>query len=338
MKTNKIESQKLGIGDIKDKKDKRDFRISGIQTIVDLPTIFSLENTFPPKNQFSRGSCTSQAQSHHKERQENVTCSARAVMAWTKELEGNTNYGAMTRNTFKIVNEKGVPEERLYQEPGAEMGWEEYINTKYIPETAINNAPEHKSNSYWRVENSPEAIKQTIYQNLNSVVISMAWYREFNRPPEDGILKAGYKKENYVGGHAVEIEGWNNHIGALQVKNSWGTGWGKNGRFFIPYELCIDLIWDAWCSLDIPQNLPIDEYYGQERTWNKYLQEKTMAFNPWLYNKINRLPNNREIKGLVYGFWSFDAVFNGKVKDIWLKETKPSAIKNGIIDENENLL
>ena len=251
-------------------------------------------------------------------------------MAWTKELEGNKNYGAMTRNTFKIVNSIGCCKEEYCPEPEASMSWEEYIDVKKIPFKCSNSAKDHKSKSYWRVNNDTTSINQAIYQNKNSVVISMAWYKEFNRPHINGILPP-FKKENFVGGHAVEVEGWNDIRTHLCVKNSWGEGWGLDGTFMLPYEYSGELIWDAWCSLDLPEKMLVDSRYNIERTWISYMREKRIAFNPWLHNKIKRLPNDREINGLAYGYWSYEDVFLGKNGDLWLKMTKPEAIKRNLI-------
>jgi C1A family cysteine protease len=38
------------------------------------------------------------------------------------------------------------------------------------------------------------------------------------------------------GGHYVLIVGWDDSKEALHVKNSWGTGWGEEGFFWIAYE------------------------------------------------------------------------------------------------------
>jgi uncharacterized repeat protein (TIGR02543 family) len=38
-----------------------------------------------------------------------------------------------------------------------------------------------------------------------------------------------------AGGHAIEIVGWDDNQQAFHVKNSWGTGWGENGYFWISY-------------------------------------------------------------------------------------------------------
>ena len=152
-------------GALKDKKDKRDLRIAGITKPAEIPPVFILEDKYDSKNQTSRGSCTAHAQTHHKERQENVRLSARFVMAKTKEYEGNKEYGAYTRNTFRTVNKIGAAEEQYYPEPGPEMSWEEYIDVSHIPLKAIENAGDHKSDSYWRVEPSIEDIKQALYQH-----------------------------------------------------------------------------------------------------------------------------------------------------------------------------
>lgn len=313
-------------GALKDKKDKRDFRLSSIQKDASLPTYFCLGDDFKSKDQHSRGSCTSQAQAHHKERQEDIPIGARPIMAWTKELEGNTNYGAYTRNTFKVVKKIGCCKEKVCPEPSPSMSWEEYIDTKNLPNDCKEKAKEHRSKSYWRVDKDINKVKQAIYKNKNSVVISMAWFREFNNPKQDGTLPDYDKKGNY-GGHAVEIKGWDDKKDSFIVKNSWGEGWGKNGDFLLPYDFFDDVVWDLWTSLDIPENLPVDERYGQERKWYYYNLEKAMAFNPWLRMKIKRPPNNREIKGLVYGRHPYENVFEGAIDDKWLYLTYPEYLK-----------
>lgn len=317
----------FGLGAKRDKKDKRDFRLSGIQGAAELPPSFCLDQKFPPKNQSSRGSCTSQSQAHHKEEQERVPCAARFVMAKTKEYEGNKNYGATTRNTFKIVKDYGVCEEKLYPEPDRSMSWEEYIDHNLIPRSCEEDALKHKSQSFWRVDAYPEPIKQAIYQNKVSVVLSMRWYQEFMTPLAGGILPSNFKPENYLTGHAVCVVGWDDEIGALKIKNSWGANWGVNGYFYLPYSLCSTLLWDAWSSLDVPEKMPVDNYYGRKRTWNDYLMEKTIAFNPWLIKKIGRLPNNREITALRF-HWPFEDVFEGRSGDAWLKVTYPEYLKH----------
>ena len=325
------------VGDAKrDKKDRRDYRASGIvPTLLDIPKqVFNLEELFPPKNQFSRGSCTSQAQTHHKERQEKKACAARFVMALTKKLENNTEYGAYTRNSFAVVKNNGVCSEELYPEPDPGMSWEEYIDVSKIPQKCYEDAKQHKSQSYWRVEKNIDEIKSLLLQNKDSIVCSMAWHREFNGAAY-GILPVNFTGDG--SGHAVELKGWDDFKEHLIFKNSWGQ-WGGKGFFYMPFSIFDKVVWDLWTSIDLPDDLPVDNYFGEKRNWASYMREKSVAFSPWIFKKIGRLPNNREIKALAYGFWSADSVFTGKVGDIWLKMTKPEATKQGLIDINENII
>lgn len=57
-----------------------------------------------------------------------------------------------------------------------------------------------------------------------------------------GIMTMPAKSEQILGGHAVCVWGYNDAFtfpglpkGALCVRNSWGSGWGNNGNFFMPY-------------------------------------------------------------------------------------------------------
>ena len=42
--------------------------------------------------------------------------------------------------------------------------------------------------------------------------------------------------ESVVGGHAVLAVGYEDATQELIVRNSWGTQWGLNGYFYMPYS------------------------------------------------------------------------------------------------------
>ena len=65
--------------------------------------------------------------------------------------------------------------------------------------------------------------------------------------------------------------------------------------------------------------LPVDDRYAQKR---RFMDEVKIAFTPWLIRQIKRLPNNREIKGLVYGHWSFNEIFRNAVGTDWHYKVK----------------
>jgi C1A family cysteine protease len=316
------------LGCKKDPKDNRDFRLAGIVNAeeVKLPPVFNLQEVFESNNQFSRGSCTSQAQSHHKERQEYSQMSARFIMALSKMEEGNVSYGAYNRTTFKVVNKYGVCEQDLFPEPDDNMSWREYVDYTLIPQNCFEDAKKHKSESYWRIDNNINLLKTHLYTTNTSAALSMEWYREFN-DPVDGMITTFPSVK--VGGHCTDVCGWDDNKGVFKIKNSWSKLWGLNGFFYLPYSIFNTVVWDIWTSKDLPASFPVDERYGVQRTWKTYMEEKKVAFNVWLTKKIGRLPNNREISALVYGNHDFSTVFNGVNNEVWLYKTKPQLIKEG---------
>jgi post-segregation antitoxin (ccd killing protein) len=313
----------------RDRRDRHDYRIKGIMATAPIPKQrFVIPDPFPSKNQFSRGSCTAQGQAHHKERQEGVKCSARFVMAKSKEIEGNKTYGGYPRNTFKVVNKVGIPREEIFPEPGPEMSWEEYIDVSKITQEAINDAAEHKSKSYWRLTNQIDEIKNTLLTYGNSVNLCMAWYREFNRPGSDGTLPTNFT--DLIGGHEADIIGWDDFKERLIVKNSWSKNWGVNGNFELPYSIFQPIVWDLWTSIDLPPDMPVDHNYGfPEETgpviiWRKtYISGKFFAF-------YKRLPTKRELTALLW-YWPYEDVESGKSGDAWLKYPYFDAKEKGLI-------
>jgi C1A family cysteine protease len=51
-----------------------------------------------------------------------------------------------------------------------------------------------------------------------------------------GDLPLPAKGEDIIGGHAVVCVGYDDAKQAFIVRNSWGTGWGDKGYFYMPYE------------------------------------------------------------------------------------------------------
>ena len=52
----------------------------------------------------------------------------------------------------------------------------------------------------------------------------------------------------YQGSHAIEIVGWDSNQQAFHVKNSWGTGWGEQGYFWISYTELFGYTYFAYYS------------------------------------------------------------------------------------------
>jgi C1A family cysteine protease len=68
------------------------------------------------------------------------------------------------------------------------------------------------------------------------------------------VAKTGYvpmpntKTEQILGGHAVICVGYNDSKSVWIMKNSWGSSWGDNGYFYLPYNYLLNskLAGDMW--------------------------------------------------------------------------------------------
>lgn len=65
------------------------------------------------------------------------------------------------------------------------------------------------------------------------VVAGTAWADTMFNPGTDGFIRIG--SGQYVGGHAYNLIGVDVHRSAFRVLNSWGSGWGENGRVWLSF-------------------------------------------------------------------------------------------------------
>jgi C1A family cysteine protease len=64
---------------------------------------------------------------------------------------------------------------------------------------------------------------------------------------QTGIMTMPASGEKVVGGHCVVAVGYDNSTRMFIIRNSWGTSWGLNGYFMMPYEYMLGrLSSDFW--------------------------------------------------------------------------------------------
>ncbi|MBY0501486.1 MAG: C1 family peptidase [Alphaproteobacteria bacterium] len=64
-----------------------------------------------------------------------------------------------------------------------------------------------------------------VYESFESITVA-----------KTGIAPLPKRAERFLGGHAVLIVGYDDSKHAFIVANSWGTGWGQKGFFYMPYQ------------------------------------------------------------------------------------------------------
>jgi C1A family cysteine protease len=161
-------------------------------------------------------------------------------------LEGSVRYdaGAYIRDGIKVCYTKGAPLESLWP----------YVTNKFAtkpPTAAYTDALKRKVTGYQRCADF-NAVKNAVAAG-NPVTIGFTVYDSFEGAWGDiphGQAGSGMMPfpntatESVLGGHAVCIVGYDDTLpvagranGRFIVRNSWGTGWGDAGYFYMPYDV-----------------------------------------------------------------------------------------------------
>lgn len=154
----------------------------------------------------------------------------------------NTDAGAQIRDGVKSVNKQGVCPETMLP----------YNISKFAAKpsaTCYKEALKHQVLSYQRVQQTADQMKACMAEGY-PFVFGFTVYDSFESSTvaKTGKLNMPKKNEGVIGGHAVMAVGYDDKAKRFIVRNSWGTGWGLNGYFTMPYQYLIDsnLSGDFW--------------------------------------------------------------------------------------------
>ena len=171
-----------------------------------------------------------------------VYYNARLLQNWQNE-----DSGAYIRDGFKALNKWGLANESVWP----------YITRDFAkkPTTQVySNGLNNVTVKYATVQQSENAIKQTL---LSGAAISFGFnvYSSFfgNWDNITGIMPIPKPNEYLEGGHAVTIIGWDDSKKSFLIQNSWGTEWGLQGKFWMPYSFLLNSneADDFWCIEEI---------------------------------------------------------------------------------------
>jgi len=86
-------------------------------------------------------------------------------------------------------------------------------------------------------------------------------FSSYNQAEDDGMIPFPCLGEKIRGGHAIDAVGYDDEkeivntnckektVGALLIRNSWGTGWGYKGYGWLPYKYVLKGLAVDWWSL-----------------------------------------------------------------------------------------
>jgi len=234
-----------------DPPDARD-HLYQLNTALTLAPVVDLRQYCSPiEDQGNNGSCTGNAiagQIELIDRKGGKQLDVSRLFIYYEErvLEGSVRYdaGAYIRDGIKVCYTKGAPLENLWP----------YATNKFAtkpPTAAYTDALRRKVTGYQRCTDF-NAVKNAVAAG-NPVTIGFTVYDSFEGAWADipsGQAGSGMMPfpnvatEQTLGGHAVCIVGYDDRMpvagkanGRFIVRNSWGTGWGDHGYFYMPYQV-----------------------------------------------------------------------------------------------------
>jgi C1A family cysteine protease len=223
----------------RDLPDPRDFKFK-VTRPVDLPKSVDLRKKCPPVyDQGSLGSCTANALGaafqfeQIKQKKKDFIPSRLFIYYNEREMEGTVNQdsGAMIRTGIKTMVKDGVCPEKM---------WRYNISRfkKKPPQECYDVAQDNQVLEYLRI--TPHTLYEVKHALYEGHPISFGFMIFESMMTEEvakwGVVPIPKPGESPMGGHAVLAVGYDDKKKALLVRNSWGSQWGMNGYFWLPYE------------------------------------------------------------------------------------------------------
>lgn len=232
--------------------DQRDLRLELDLGTTKLPKTADLRTSphMPPiYDQLELGSCTANGgkrvydMAYHAEHGVFDDPSRLFVYYYERVAQGTVkeDSGATIRQCIKVLAKEGAPPER---------DWPYDITKFAVPPPKIARADGLKELAlkYESPLQTETALETALHAAL-PIVCGFTVYESFEsaKVASTGIVPMPGKKESVVGGHCIVIVGYNHTTGMFICANSWGTEWGLDGYFEIPYAYVLGgLFSDFW--------------------------------------------------------------------------------------------
>jgi len=230
-------------GWIPDLPDQRDFLYSAIHPLPGTipPAIDLRECCSPVEDQGKLGSCTANALAgalEFLEKKDGIPYQdlSRLFIYYNERLLEHSvrvDSGAMLRDGIKTLAKQGVCPEKKWP----------YVISKFDrrpPVACYHEALEYQITSYERILTLDEML--ACLADGFPFVFGFSVYESFetSEVTRTGKVQMPQPEERVLGGHAVMAVGYDETEKRFIVRNSWGTGWGMNGYFTMPFAYLAD--------------------------------------------------------------------------------------------------
>lgn len=238
-------------GWVRDLPDHRDYAFAAVQRLPKaLPPVIDLRpGCSPVEDQGNLGSCTANALVGALEFLElkdglPLTDLSRLFVYYNERVVEHTvqsDSGAQLRDGIKSLAKLGVCSEgkwpyrisRFKAKPTPAC-YTEALQHRIVEYQSLRSLADMRA---CLADGYPFVFGFSVYESLESEQVART-----------GRVSMPRKNERLLGGHAVLAVGYNDRQKRFIVRNSWGTGWGLQGYFTMPYGYLADpqLASDFW--------------------------------------------------------------------------------------------
>ncbi|HWG97590.1 MAG TPA: C1 family peptidase [Nitrospira sp.] len=236
MRTSKVNAWYGWVPDRPDQRDKLYAAMAAPPKTLP-PKVDLRDDCSPIEDQGQLGSCTANAlvgnlEFLEKKAGHNPANLSRLFIYYNERaMEGtiSEDAGAMIRDGVKSLVKWGVCTEKR---------WPYKINkfAKKPSPSCYKQAGDYQVTSYHRIIGLQQ-MKQCLAEGY-PFVFGFSVYEAFESPhvAKTGQLNVPKPGEKQLGGHAVMAVGYDESVRRMLVRNSWGTDWGIQGYFTMPYD------------------------------------------------------------------------------------------------------
>lgn len=236
-------------GWVAQRPDHRDFKFSSIApTVAQIPPSVDLRPLCPGVyDQGDLGSCTANAIAGAFEfdlldqKLSDFIPSRLFIYFNERALEGDINQdnGAQIRDGMSSIKTLGVC---------SETDWPYDVSQFAVTPTdsVFQKASANKAIQYLALDANLNQLKACLVAGF-PFVFGMSVFDSFESETvaQTGVVPMPGENENCIGGHAVMCVGYDDTKDSFLVRNSWGTGWGLAGYFWLPYAYLANMS-DFW--------------------------------------------------------------------------------------------
>ena len=243
------------LGCKKDPRDLRDISMGLVLPPIPLPVkIDYTGNMTPVKDQGDEGTCVAFASvvgvkeyQDTKEYKNLISLSPRYLYSLCKKYDGSPGEeGTYPRMAMKMLLNYGTPPEKY---------WPYRPHQADKPKAGADKAAiEYKVKAYARLRTVSEMKRSLVINGpfLAGVDVYESWFT--NRASKTGLIPMPKKSEQYQGGHAICIVGYDDVKKMFKFKNSWSAKWGERGYGYLAYDYIKKYCVDAWSDTDLIEN------------------------------------------------------------------------------------